>query len=77
MHKSHAGEKSGLKCRLSKLDSDINDQCSKDNQFVNGEPYIHITKRLNDDIDSEDNNIFIGKEYLGERSGKKLMSTGK
>ena len=77
LHKSHAGEKSGLKRRLSKLDSDSNDQCSKDNQFVNGEPYIHITKRLNDDIDSEDNNIFIGKEYLGERSGKKLMSTGK
>ena len=77
LHKSHAGEKSGLKRRLSKLDPDINDQCSKDNQFVNGEPYIHITKRLNDDIDSEDNNIFIGMEYLGERSGKKLMSTGK
>ena len=80
LHRSHGGQMSVLKRKLSSLALSEDEFSNKGvgDEFLNGDPYIHITKRMTDNLeDDEDNAIFLGKEYFGCSSGKKKVSSGK
>ena len=81
LRKVKGGEISGLKRKINKLESArSNDEKPKGTFIDKDTSYICILKRMNCDLEEDDDNegaIFLGKEYHGESSGKKRVTTGK